>query len=211
MGLAEHASIIKRLARRHRPRVVVEIGLKYSTTVLLPIFKQYGACRYIGIDPEKRYQCPSQFQDLFEYRQGLSVEVLRRITDFDFVMIDGDHNYYTVTQELNLLHQLIKPGTAILLHDVEDPWARKDLYYDRERIPSQWRDGPKQGVLTAVEDFLASHAGQYAPLKIFSGHNGLGYLVRGPDRRIRNPLRLWRAIETMVQKLRKKVSDNVWT
>jgi len=188
MGFAEHAKTIEKLARKHRQRVVVEIGLKYSTTVLLPRFKKYGARRHVGIDPVDRYRCPPEFRDMFEYLHGLSVEMLPKISDIDFVMIDGDHNYYTVTKELNLLHKLLKLGGVILLHDVEGPWSRKDFYYDRQRIPPEWLDGPKQGVLTAVEDFLANHtrnytplkifSRHYTPLKIFSRHDGLGYFVR---------------------------------
>lgn len=183
MGLAEHAPTIKRIAKRHRPTVVVEVGLKYSTTKLLPIFKKYGCLRYIGIDPIDRYRCPSEFNNLFEYRQGISVEILPQIATLNLVMLDGDHNYYTVTQELMLLHQQSKPGAVILLHDVEGPWARKDLYYDKSRIPPQWIHGPKQGVLTAVEDFLKIHQQDYSSLKIYPGENGLGYVTRQEGQR----------------------------
>jgi len=178
MGLGEHKRRIKRLAKQHRPRTVIEIGLKYSTTTLLPIFQKYGTQHYIGVDPVDRYKCPPAFQEFFEYRQGVSFDILPQLEELDFVMLDGDHNYYTVTKELNLLHELQHPGCVILLHDVEEPWARKDLYYAPERIPPEWRNGPKQGVLTAVEDFLKEHQTDYTPLKIFSGQNGLGYLVR---------------------------------
>lgn len=178
MGLAEHRDTIAVLADRHKPRIVVEVGLKYSTSVLMPIFKACGAVRYIGIDPVSRYQCPAEYEGFFVYRQGLSEQVLPEIPDADFVMLDGDHNYYTVTREMSLLHQLMRPGSVILLHDMEEPWARKDLYYAPERIPPEWRDGPKQGVLTAVEDYLADHGRDFTPLHIFPGHNGLGYLVR---------------------------------
>lgn len=77
---------------------------------------------------------------------------------FDAYFIDGDHNYYTVTRELELIHQHGKPGDIALFNDVAGIWARKDLYYDPEFIPEEYRNGPKQGVLTAIEDFLESLA-----------------------------------------------------
>lgn len=178
MGLAEHAATIEMLAQKHQPKVVVEIGLKYSTDVLIPIFKKYGLQRYIGIDPVDRYQCPSEHADVFVYMQGYSLDLLPTIPDMNLVMIDGDHTYYTVNQELKLLHQYLKSQSVILLHDVEEPWARKDLYYNKELIPPEYIDGPKQGVLTAVEDFLTEYGQYYTPLEIFHGHNGLGYFVR---------------------------------
>lgn len=178
MGLGEHAATIAEIAKKHCPSVVVEVGLKYATSILIPIFKKRGCKRYIGIDPVDRYQCPKEFQDVFEYKQGLSADFLPQIPEADMVMLDGDHNYYAVTEELEVLHKTLKPGGVILMHDVEEPWARKDLYYDKSRIPPEWIDGPKQGVLTAVEDFLSKHGDDYLPLKIYSGQNGLGYLVR---------------------------------
>ena len=71
-------------------------------------------------------------------------------------MIDGDHNYFTVFNELMLIAQggLLARGGMILFHDVGEPWAFKDMYYEPERIPDAAKSpfGP-HGVLTAVEAF----------------------------------------------------------
>jgi cephalosporin hydroxylase len=182
MGLEMHLQVIQKIAKQHRPKVVVEVGLKFATTLLMPIFKRYGATRYIGIDPVARYQCPAEYAGFFEYRQEYSLDALPAISEADLVMLDGDHTYYTVMNELQLLHRILKPGMVILLHDVEEPWARKDLYYNKDLIPPEFVDGDKQGVLTAVEDFLQEKSSDYSPLKIFSGGNGLGYIVRNGSR-----------------------------
>ena len=114
---------------------------------------------------------------------------------FDCILIDGDHNWYTVFNELRLIRErtLLKAGGYIFLHDVDWPYGRRDLYYQPETIPAEFRHpfaekgivrgqsplaevgsmnsrnylnameegGPKNGVLTAIEDFLALHPGDY--------------------------------------------------
>jgi predicted O-methyltransferase YrrM len=87
-----------------------------------------------------------------------SVEYLQSpmFTGFDFYLIDGDHNYYTVSSELRLIHNRAKVGDIMLFHDVAGTWARRDQYYDFTLIPSEYTRGTKQGVLTAIRDFLDS-------------------------------------------------------
>jgi hypothetical protein len=65
----------------------------------------------------------------------------------------------------------------IFLHDVRDPWARRDLYYEPERIPEAAKavDAP-HGVLTAVEQFVREHPQRWIWLKWRAEH-GLACLV----------------------------------
>lgn len=121
-----------------------------------------------------------------------SLEAMPDLANIDAWVIDGDHNYYTVRNELAIADLLgrrdDKPLLAIL-HDVSWPCARRDMYYAPKRIPEEWRQpysydggvtlddvelvpgtgfhgrgyfafakhagGPRNGVLTAVEDFVA--------------------------------------------------------
>lgn len=94
----------------------------------------------------------------------------------------------------------------ILLHDVTWPYGRRDLYYDPSAIPDEFRHdyalagltpgephvtpdglnrhlanaraegGPRNGVLTAIEDFMAGSDGQWK-LKVVPALHGLGVLV----------------------------------
>lgn len=121
-------------------------------------------------------------------------ELLRTAAPFDCMLIDGDHNWYTVFNELRLIneHGLLRPGGFIFLHDVGRPWGRRDMYYQPETIPAEFRHpcasqtlvdgrqefgeareknarieqavaegGPRNGVLTAIEDFLAKQPASY--------------------------------------------------
>jgi hypothetical protein len=72
---------------------------------------------------------------------GLSLEILPTIEKAACFIIDGDHNYYTVYNELKLITQHNQPD-LILLHDVGWPWGHRDMYYDLNTIPDQYRNDP---------------------------------------------------------------------
>ena len=88
--------------------------------------------------------------------RSLDYLALAESRGFDTYFIDGDHNYFTVTRELQFIHERGRTGDVILFNDVVGGWARHDQYYDPEFIPDEERDGSKQGVLTAIESFLDS-------------------------------------------------------
>jgi len=141
--------------------------------------------------------------------RDISLEALPKMEGpYDCFLIDGDHNWYTVFNELNLIRQrgLLRPGGMIFFHDTDWPYGRRDLYYQPETIPAQYRlpferkgirrgqseladsggdnsqlynaireGGPRNGVLTAIEDFLAEHPSEYQFCRIRVQH-GLGIL-----------------------------------
>ena len=161
--------------------------------------------------------------DLMEkYRQDprikiyadLSLNVLPSLDEpFDAILIDGDHNWYTVYHELKVIEErsLLCENGTIFLHDVIWPYARRDMYYDPDAIPAEFRHpyaragikknisklvgggglndhllnaehegGPRNGILTAIEDFLSSAANQYSFLKV-EVECGLGVITKNQD------------------------------
>jgi hypothetical protein len=130
-----------------------------------------------------------------------SLEVLPTLSGrYDAILIDGDHNYYTVSNELKHIAErsLVSPGGVVLLHDVGEPYARKDLYYEPERIPAsaKTQDAP-HGVLSAVEDFLKNADPRWVWL-IWRSEHGLGCLINGCSPAdllfLRVKIFLWRGI-----------------
>lgn len=141
--------------------------------------------------------------------KGLSLDVLRWIPkEFDCILIDGDHNWYTVYNELRIIEErgLIAEGGTIFFHDVCWPYGRRDMYYQPDQIPqgfvhpneqkgivygqselsskskvnaeyhnAVYEGGPKNGVLTAIEDFLREGNGQYRFFRL-KKEFGLGVL-----------------------------------
>lgn len=131
-----------------------------------------------------------------------SHEVLGEVADADVVILDGDHNHHTVSEELRVLADGRDTDQLplIVLHDIGWPHARRDTYYDPDRIPEMARQpyvrdaklspgepgiaegglpfgcaaeregGPRNGVLTAVEDFLDGREGlRFERVPIFWG------------------------------------------
>jgi len=177
--IANHRKTIFKILKHENVKLVVEIGLKSSMNYLLPFFAKKKA-KYIGIDPVRNVKLNFfnflLYKKYYKWVKGYSLDVLPLLKDIDVLFIDGDHTYYTVLNELRVAKKAVRKGGHIFLHDVEPPWDRKDLYYNIDLIPEEFRNGDKQGVLTAIEDFLLENPGWFSNLKIFSGFNGLGYV-----------------------------------
>jgi hypothetical protein len=134
-----------------------------------------------------------------------SLEALAHIPLPDAIVIDGDHNYYTVTQELRQIGERAPAETLplLLFHDVCWPHGRRDDYFDPRQIPPSARHptvgsaggitpenpgvdprglpypksaeregGPGNGVLTAIEDFVAQR--EHVRLAIVPAFFGFG-------------------------------------
>jgi predicted O-methyltransferase YrrM len=99
--------------------------------------------------------------------EGNSLDVLPKIVEqkmkFDVVLLDGDHNYYTVAKEMSYLEDLTYPGTLVVCDDYSGRWADKDLWYaEREGYKENKRATPKietekHGVKAAIDEWLETH------------------------------------------------------
>lgn len=69
---------------------------------------------------------------------GKSPPALEGLEPFDAYFIDGDHNWWCVTNELR--HALSHGHQPlVVLHDVHWPCARRDQYYEPSDIPAEHR------------------------------------------------------------------------
>jgi hypothetical protein len=171
------------------PRSIVEVGAYAGDlTRLLADWAAPSGARVSAIDPspQPELQALAAERPDVELVRETSHAALGRIELPDAVVIDGDHNYYTVSEELRLIAE--RAGDArlplLLFHDVAWPHARRDDYYDPELVPPAHRQpiaegigvypgmsenrpgglpyrypadhegGPRNGVLTAIEDFV---------------------------------------------------------
>ena len=175
-------------------RSVIEIGAEYGlfTKELLAWADRSGAERIAAVDPapDRRLTGLAEAHPELDLIVATSFDALEAAEPFDAVVIDGDHNYFTVSGELRLIAERAgdSPLPLILLHDVGWPHGRRDSYYAPERIPEGDRQpiyegaflapdepgvtahglffervaphegGPRNGVLTAVEDFVSGQA-----------------------------------------------------
>jgi hypothetical protein len=143
-SLANLAEIVLGCLEASHAKSVAEIGAYAGdlTRLLLDWAAQAGG-RVIAIDPtphDRLVELSDRHPELELMRQS-STQALPTIPLPDAVIIDGDHNYYTVSEELRLIDERA-PGPKIpmlMLHDVGWPHGRRDAYWDPERIPEEHR------------------------------------------------------------------------
>jgi len=189
---------------------ILEIGSSYGQNAD-QILRRKERVGFSIIDPCADADLSEKFKNdkRVKILRGLSLNVLPTLKDqYDCILIDGDHNWYTVFNELEFIEKgnLLAPGGTIFLHDVAWPYARRDMYHNPANIPDEYKfpsskegmvrgvstlveggfnagvykalheGGPKNGVLTAVEDFLRGKE-QYVFFSSYSQY-GLGIIVR---------------------------------
>lgn len=199
--------IIEKTKRKH----IVEIGyLNGKNTRNLLSYCIENKAKLSSIDPVPTFPFEDYkiiCGDYFSFYKDLSLNALTEINNYDMVLIDGDHNWYTVYNELKAIerNKTNKTFPIVILHDVSWPYARRDMYYNPENIPEEYRHpykksgmilgqselvdgafnfilnnvcfegGFKNGVLTAVEDFL-DETNLNLHFKLIEKWNGLGII-----------------------------------
>ena len=126
-------------------RQVVEIGTEYGgmTAALAEWLEPRGGELWC-IDPAPK----QEFLDALgktpnvKHLAKMSLDGLADVPCADAWLVDGDHNWYTVFHELELIFAACeREGKAALvfLHDVGWPCGRRDSYYQPEQIPADFR------------------------------------------------------------------------
>lgn len=195
-SMAEFGDIIRGALDLAGARHIVEIGAEFGgmSQVLADHADRVGGT-LTSIDPAPK----PAFLDWVAATPAVrhiaqpSLAAVAGLADVDAWVIDGDHNWYTVFNELVAVRAASRrDGRPLLafLHDVGWPCGRRDAYYAPDRIPEPFRHrfdfaggvlpgvdplvpgrgfrgqgqfawarhegGPQNGVLTAVEDFIAA-------------------------------------------------------
>jgi hypothetical protein len=185
---------------------VVEVGAYAGDfTRVLVAWAAGSRARVTAVDPAPQPDLVALERERpeLELIRATSLEALGEIPIPDAVVIDGDHNYFTVSEELRVIGERA-PGARLPLlvfHDVGWPHGRRDDYFDAQAIPPDARHaqagsggglypgdpglrqdglpyprsaaregGPRNGVLTAIEEFAAGHEGlRLAVVPVFFG------------------------------------------
>lgn len=188
-SVSSFSEIIEKVLIRVSPKVVLEIGFEGGgSSKQLAKYAYDTDSQLLIVDPAPRedpLEVLAEFSNNFSFHRDLSVNVLVD-KKADLYLIDGDHNYWTVKNELNQIFQA-NPHAWVMLHDVGFPWGRRDMYYNPGALPPEYvheytyvdgvdsngglvekggfrgcgeyaiskkSGGLKNGVLTAVEDFM---------------------------------------------------------
>jgi len=150
-------------------------------------------------------------RDIFTLIDTTSLEALPKLSGYDAILIDGDHNWYTVYHELKAVEDTFIGADTfplVFFHDVAWPYGRRDMYYAPERIPDKFcheygkkgmipgqsnlmeefgvnailcnalhEGGDRNGVLTAIEDFIKDSKSTSYHFTSFNAYHGLGVIL----------------------------------
>ena len=197
------------------PQHVVEVGAEtgdFTAHLIEWLHPRGGRLTSIDPHPDRRL---IEFAVLWGGMHTLIPErspaALRGLDPADIYLLDGDHNYWSVMNELQEIHSSRSGGRPlVILHDTGWPSARRDSYYSPGSLPSDavhphtyergvvpWCEetilggfrsggnfaialhegGERNGVLTAVEDFMTATPGY--ELIVVPAIFGLGFLIPG--------------------------------
>jgi len=170
-------------------RSVMEVGAYAGDlTEILVDWAAGSGATVVAIDPapQPRLAGLAERRAELELVRETSLAALAGTARADAVIIDGDHNYFTVSEELRLIAAAGGDLPLLMFHDVCWPHGRRDDYYAADLVPAEHRrpihaggglhpdepgirfgglpyrsaaareGGPRNGVLTAVEDFVAA-------------------------------------------------------
>ena len=206
-------SIIEPIFKIIKPKKIIEIGSEYGiNTKNILEYSHENNSYLITIDPNPKFnveELKKEYPNIFNFKKDISLNSLKSIDDYDLILIDGDHNWYTVYNELKIIEQKFneKELPIILLHDIGWPYGRRDLYYNPSNIPKEYlnpyeklgilpgkdelvkhglnynsnnaiyENTPKNGVCTAVEDFI-KESNINLNFKKINAYHGLGILYQ---------------------------------
>ncbi|WP_444460291.1 CmcI family methyltransferase [Rhodobacter capsulatus] len=192
-------SVVKPILDAAEARRVIEVGADAGRhSRFLAGWAKAAGARLDIVDPEPGPEVArlcDRFAGVAVFHPRPSLDVLGDLLPADVVLLDGDHNWYTMYHELQAIYgsdgPLAPDAPITLCHDVEWPYARRDLYYCPDRIPAAHRQphriggllprerglspgghnagfahaveegGPRNGVKTAIEDFLAGRGAEF--------------------------------------------------
>lgn len=160
----------------HSPRVL-EVGTDRGVTLIplvIAMASAHDSFLYMGVDIQIQESLALTVRNLGSsvtehtfLMQENSLNFLPKLIDqgmqFDLVLLDGDHNYHTVSNEVKHLDKLVAPGGFAVIDDYDGKWSERDLWYaerpgyesnDKTTKPVQTE---KQGVKPAVDEWLAAH------------------------------------------------------
>ncbi|MBT2686888.1 class I SAM-dependent methyltransferase [Bacillus sp. ISL-47] len=165
-------AVIKLILIKTNSKKIIEIGAyKGENTIKLLEYCKAICGTLVVVDPEPHEELKrlnKEFKGYLQISKDFSLNVLPTLNNYDTVIIDGDHNWYTVYNELKTIEKAaIKQGRfpIIILHDTEWPYGRRDMYYYPKTIPERYRKPyAKKGIAKGYTKLIdCSKEGEEAP------------------------------------------------
>ena len=151
---------------------ILEIGILNGATLCTLVnnlnFKgiQY---RYVGVDVKLEQNvvifaaaCEKTDNSRIAFSNKNSIDYLKNESDiYDIILVDGDHNYPTVSEECKQLSKLMHKNTIVIFDDYSGKFEENDNFYadqpgwkNIEQLTSPNKSSKKKGVKIAVDEFI---------------------------------------------------------
>lgn len=162
------------LTNRER-RNILEIGIDTGSTIRVicgGLITRKLPFSFTGVDIKVQQSVTSMVSDyktLMTDQQQIDLIEQNSLTwlltqnqQYDLILLDGDHNFFTVQQELNQLDKLVVDDGAIFVDDYYGKWSDRDLFYAERPGYELTAATPRvdtefHGVKPAVDEFVNSH------------------------------------------------------
>jgi predicted O-methyltransferase YrrM len=121
----EYSQSIYELALKLQPKLGLEIGVRFGKSAL-PTLLASPDMTLIGVDPNPEFEIV-EFMDKqgvgprFHFVNEASPEALRQFDreSFDWIYIDGLHDYWGVWRDFVVAWHLLKPGGTMVMDDCD--------------------------------------------------------------------------------------------
>lgn len=181
MSYHGYIPLIKQFIHQQVPQdrspMLLEIGVDRGVT-LIPLVaflaRTRSAFTVIGVDVLVQDQVKLMLNNLdlqpsqqAWYLEQNSLDCLPKLVEqglkFDVVLLDGDHNYHTVAEEMKYVEALTHPNSLIICDDYDGRWSERDLWYaeragyETVKTVTAKVDTEKHGVKPAIDEWLDNH------------------------------------------------------
>lgn len=126
---------LRKIILEKRPKVIVEVGAGNgdNTRLLAHLLDQYPFELHVisdkkieGLDPRIKWTTGISYKELAKYADG----------SIDLCIIDTDHNFWTLKEELRVVKDKISEGGLMAFHDVDE------FYHNNGMALSYWEGTP---------------------------------------------------------------------
>lgn len=132
-SMGNYSSLLTPLIKTLQPKHIVEIGAELggNSLFLSSLAKELGA-KHTLVDINFKFDPQKTLTEHSTSFTGTSIDFLSQKIPTDFYIIDGDHNYSTVTSELNNIskNHIKNNPLCILMHDLGWPCGKRDAFYN---------------------------------------------------------------------------------
>lgn len=174
---------LRKLILDKLPKVIVEVGAGDGANTRMIAFMQHYYPFEFHVISDK--ELPDLKRSNIHWKTGISYKELALFPDnsIDMCIIDTDHNYWTLEQELNAVFSKMNEGGLIIMHDVEE------FYYNTGLSDGYWDDSPYPkdeimekskwgGTGLALIDFLHKYRGAYKLVRWIPEHFGCAVIEK---------------------------------